>query len=159
MVNRFEYPVLNTLWCFGYNLPDATEEQIITLYGEQKNVLSNLEQFQQPDGGFSYYVSCKTAEKEDFISTFGGMFFLGIILSLIFVVATVSIIYYKQISEGYEDRSRFEIMQKVGMTREDIRKNINSQILTVFIAPLVMAGIHLAFAFPMIDTKVVSMLS
>ena len=150
MVNRFEYPVLNTLWCFGYNLPDATEEQIITLYGEQKNVLSNLEQFQQPDGGFSYYVSCKTAEKEDFISTFGGMFFLGIILSLIFVVATVSIIYYKQISEGYEDRSRFEIMQKVGMTREDIRKNINSQILTVFIAPLVMAGIHLAFAYPMI---------
>ena len=60
------------------------------------------------------------------------------------------IIYYKQICEGYEDQSRFEIMQKVGMTGEDIRKNINSQILTVFFAPLVLAGVHLAFAYPLI---------
>ena len=58
------------------------------------------------------------------------------------------IIYYKQISEGYEDKSRFEIMQKVGMTKKDISKSINSQTLTVFFAPLIMAGIHLCFAFP-----------
>ncbi|MGN0424379.1 MAG: FtsX-like permease family protein [Acetatifactor sp.] len=157
MVNQFEYPILNTAWCFSYNLPDATQEQILSIYGEQKSILLDMDHFQQPDGGFSYYASCKTAEKEDFVSTFGGLFFLGIILSLIFVVATVLIIYYKQISEGYEDRSRFEIMQKVGMTREDIRKNINSQILTVFIAPLVMAGLHLAFAYPMI-WKILQML-
>ena len=62
----------------------------------------------------------------------------------------VLIIYYKQISEGYEDQSRFEIMQKVGMTKKDIKKSINSQILTVFFAPLILAGIHLAFAYPMI---------
>ena len=60
------------------------------------------------------------------------------------------IIYYKQISEGYEDQSRFAIMQKVGMSKKDIRRSINSQILTVFFLPLIAAGVHLAFAFPMI---------
>ena len=58
--------------------------------------------------------------------------------------------YYKQISEGYEDQSRFEIMRKVGMTRRDIRKSINSQILTVFFLPLLLAGLHLSFAFPIV---------
>ena len=58
--------------------------------------------------------------------------------------------YYKQISEGYEDQFRFEIMQKVGMTKKEIRKSINSQILTVFFLPLLTAGIHLVFAFPLI---------
>lgn len=60
------------------------------------------------------------------------------------------IIYYKQISEGYEDQSRFAIMQKVGMTGSDIKKSINSQVLTVFFAPLLFAGLHLIFAFPMV---------
>ena len=58
--------------------------------------------------------------------------------------------YYKQISEGYEDAGRFEILQKVGMTKKEIKRSINSQILTVFTAPLLMAGVHLAFAFPML---------
>ena len=80
--------------------------------------------------------------------TLDGLFFLGIILSLIFIVSMVLIIYYKQISEGYEDMSRFNIMQKVGMTKRDIRKAINSQLLTVFFMPLIAAGMHLAFAFP-----------
>lgn len=59
--------------------------------------------------------------------------------------------YYKQITEGYEDQSRFEIMQKVGMTKPEIRKSINSQVLTVFFLPLLAAGVHLAFSFPMIS--------
>ena len=58
--------------------------------------------------------------------------------------------YYKQISEGYEDAARFEILQKVGMTRKEIKKSINSQILTVFAAPLLASGVHLCFAFPLI---------
>ncbi len=62
--------------------------------------------------------------------------------------------YYKQISEGYEDRSRFDIMKKVGMTEKEIKKSINSQVLTVFFAPLVMAGIHLAFNFPLINRTI-----
>ena len=89
-------------------------------------------------------------ERGDFYTTFGGLFFIGIMLSIMFVFAAVLIIYYKQISEGYEDRNRFDIMQKIGMTKKDIRKSINSQVLTVFFLPLVFAGLHLAFAFPLI---------
>ena len=81
---------------------------------------------------------------------YGSLFFLGIMLSIVFLFAAVLIIYYKQISEGYEDQSRFEIMQKVGMTKKDIRRSINSQMLTVFFMPLIFAGIHLGFAFPFI---------
>ena len=74
----------------------------------------------------------------------------GIILSAVFISAAVLIIYYKQISEGYEDQARFGIMRKVGMTKREIRKSINSQLLTVFFMPLAGAGLHLAFAFPII---------
>ena len=77
--------------------------------------------------------------------------FLGILLSVVFLFGTVLIMYYKQISEGYEDAARFEILQKVGMTRKEIKKSINSQILTVFAAPLLASGVHLCFAFPLIQ--------
>nr|MCR5584648.1 ABC transporter permease [Lachnospiraceae bacterium] len=63
----------------------------------------------------------------------------------------VLIIYYKQISEGYEDCKRFEVMRKVGMTKKEIKNSINSQLLAVFYVPLIFAGLHLSFAFPMID--------
>lgn len=99
---------------------------------------------------YSYSVQSRAAQRESFYDLYGSLLFLGIMLSIVFLLAAVLIIYYKQISEGYEDHSRFEIMQKVGMTKRDIRKSINSQILTVFFAPLVMAGIHLAFAFPFV---------
>lgn len=88
--------------------------------------------------------------RNEYYELYSGLFFLGIMLSIVFVSAAVLIIYYKQITEGYEDQSRFDIMQKVGMTRREIRKSINSQVLTVFFLPLLMAGIHLAFAFPMV---------
>lgn len=65
--------------------------------------------------------------------------------------AAVLIIYYKQISEGYEDQARFEIMQKVGMTKKEIRRSINSQLLTIFFLPLIFAGSHLCFAFPFLQ--------
>ena len=99
----------------------------------------------------SSYTECREEEREDFYGTFGGIFFLGILLSIVFLLATVLMIYYKQISEGYEDQSRFEIMKKVGMTTEDIRKSINSQMMTVFFLPLMTAVLHLAFAFPMVQ--------
>ena len=78
------------------------------------------------------------------------MFFLGLFLGLLFIMATVLIIYYKRITEGYDDKERFEIMQKVGMSRAEIKKSIHSQVLTVFFLPLVTAIIHLAFAFKVI---------
>lgn len=95
-------------------------------------------------------VECPIVERQDFYITFGGLFFIGMILSAMFIAAAALIIYYKQVSEGYEDQSRFAIMRKVGMTQRDIKKSINSQILTVFFIPLLMAGIHLAFAFPLV---------
>ena len=103
------------------------------------------------EGGFySSAVECREAERNGFYGTFGGIFYLGIILSIVFLLATVLIIYYKQITEGYEDEGRFEIMRKVGMTTKDIRQSINSQMLTVFFLPLITAVLHLSFAFPIV---------
>ena len=92
----------------------------------------------------------REAQRQDFFVAFGGLFYLGILLSVVFIFAAVLIIYYKQISEGYEDHSRFDIMRKVGMTDKEIRKSINSQMLTVFFFPLILAGIHICFAFPIV---------
>ena len=102
-------------------------------------------------------VSSREDDRQDFLGLYGGLFYLGIMLSAVFGFAAVLIIYYKQISEGYEDRSRFGIMRKVGMTDRDIRKSINSQLLTVFYLPLIFAGIHLLFAYPLIE-KILTML-
>ncbi|MCI8388166.1 MAG: ABC transporter permease [Clostridiales bacterium] len=108
---------------------------------------------------FDYYSNDSMAyNRQDFYGMYGGLFFLGIMLSIVFISAAVLIIYYKQISEGYEDKSRFEIMQKVGMTKKDIRKSINSQLLTVFFMPIALAGLHLCFAFPFID-KIMTLFS
>ena len=86
--------------------------------------------------------------RAEFYATYGSLFFLALVLSTVFLLASVLMLYYKQLSEGYEDRSRFAIMRKVGMTRRDIRASINSQMLTVFASPLLLAGLHLCFAFP-----------
>ena len=84
--------------------------------------------------------------RQSFFAVYGGLFFIGIFLGALFIMATVLIIYYKQISEGYEDKRRFEIMQKVGMSKEEIKKSIKSQVLMVFFLPLVTAIIHIAVA-------------
>ncbi len=82
---------------------------------------------------------------------YGGLFFLGMLLGAVFLFGTVLIMYYKQISEGYEDQGRFDILMKVGMTRREVKKSINSQVLTVFFLPLLAAGVHLGFAFPLVS--------
>lgn len=98
----------------------------------------------------SVSVSCTALDKQGAQEFYGSFFFLGIFLGLLFLMATAMIIYYKQISEGYDDRARFELMQKVGMTADEIRSAVRSQVLTVFFFPLVMAGVHIVFAFKMI---------
>lgn len=100
------------------------------------------------------FVESAAAERNNFYALYGGFFFLGILLGIVFICGAVLIMYYKQIIEGYEDQSRFEILQKVGMTKKEIRKSINSQILTVFFVPLLIAGLHMAFAFPLIEKLV-----
>ena len=135
-------------WYYGFDT-QVDEETQIAAYEE---IIDMVHELRVSDGCGLYlcYVECRANERGDFYATFGGLFFLGLALSLVFLFAAVLIIYYKQVSEGYEDQARFEIMQKVGMTRRMIRKSINSQLLTVFFLPLITAGLHLAFAFPML---------
>lgn len=102
------------------------------------------------------YVSGAASSRADFLMSYGGLFFLGIFLGTLFLMATVLIIYYKQVSEGYDDKERFEIMQRVGMSKQEIRKTIRVQILMVFFLPLIFMMIHIAFAFPII-TKLLAL--
>lgn len=76
---------------------------------------------------------------------------MGIFLGFLFLMATVLIIYYKQVSEGYEDHDRFVIMQKVGMDKREVRRTINSQVKTVFLLPRAGRGVHMVFAYPMMS--------
>ena len=133
-------------WNYAFDTPVSDEEEtaMCERIGERLSECSQT-------GGYLYYSrESLAANRADFYGMFGGLFFLGIMLSIAFICAAVLIIYYKQISEGYEDRRRFEIMQNVGMTKKEIRSSINSQLLTVFFLPLIFAGLHLGFAFPFI---------
>ncbi len=99
-------------------------------------------------GSWSY--RCGIVTDSSGYSVYGAFLFLGLFLGLVFIFATVMIIYYKQVSEGYDDRKRFDIMQKVGMTETEVKQTIRSQVLIVFFLPLAAAAMHVAFAFPMI---------
>lgn len=137
-------------WHYDFDCSDDVDEQ-----EKVTNMISDAaesgELSPEEHESWSYLVyDSRAAERAYFAGTFGGLFFLGILLSAVFICAAVLIIYYKQLSEGYEDAHRFEIMQKVGMTKQEIRRSINSQLLTVFFLPLIFAGLHLSFAFPFI---------
>lgn len=101
-------------------------------------------------GMSSLNVDTRALCRRDYLSFFGGLFFLGMVLGPLFSIAAVLIMYYEQICEGYEDAERFAVMRKVGLTDAEIRRSVNSQVLTVFFAPLLMAGLHMMFAMPMI---------
>ena len=112
----------------------------------QKELSARMEQ-----EGLTGYADGVAAGKNSFYIMDGGLLFLGIFLGLLFVMATILIIYYKQISEGYDDRERYQIMKKVGMSKKEVRQSIRSQELSVFFLPLLMAGVHIAFAFNIIN--------
>ncbi|MFV0394892.1 MAG: ABC transporter permease, partial [Coprobacillaceae bacterium] len=107
-------------------------------------------QTQLKDNELSYQVYHKDIMEENYLSMYGGFLFIGIFLGIEFLIATALIIYYKQISEGYDDKNRYEIMQKVGMSKQEIKKSIHFQVLSVFFLPLIVAVIHYGFAFKMI---------
>lgn len=138
---------LNYIYAFDLSCSDDTQ---IALQEEMDAALSEIETQAGEGSGFNLLLEGVASERSFFYGMYGGLFFLGILLGIVFIFAAVLIIYYKQVSEGYEDQSRFEIMQKVGMTGREIRRSINSQVLTVFFLPLIMAGVHLGFAFPLI---------
>lgn len=132
---------------YGFDL-SCEDSQQIDVYSAIREAVRAL----QNEEGFAYVdVESVAAERESFYALYGGLFFLGILLGIVFLFSAVLIMYYKQITEGYEDQSRFDIMQKVGMTKKEIKKSVNSQVLTVFFLPLLAAGVHLAFAFPMVS--------
>ena len=126
---------------YGFDV-NADKQTQIQLATEIRKGLKEL--------GISYYADGADLSRESFYTLYGGLFYLGIFLGLLFIMATVLIIYYKQIAEGYDDKERYEIMQKVGMSREEVRKSINSQVIKVFFLPLLAAVIHIAFAFKVI---------
>ncbi|MEG2429622.1 MAG: ABC transporter permease, partial [Oscillospiraceae bacterium] len=141
-------PMLEAKLTYGFDSNLNSEKQIKLCNdfsdASKKSLISN-------NNISSINFESRASNKTDYYGLFGGLFFIGIILSILFISAAVLIIYYKQIVEGYEDKKRFEIMQKVGMTKKEIRKSINSQLLTVFFMPLIGAGIHLFFASPLIQ--------
>ncbi len=96
-------------------------------------------------------VDYREGERAMFYGLNGGLFVLGVLLGSVFLLATVLIMYYKQITEGYEDAARFGIMRKVGMTKREIRGSIRSQMFTVFLAPLLLSCVHTMFAFPIVQ--------
>lgn len=136
-------------WFYGFDM-DCSREKQITIQDQIYSKLLNIETASEEDAYFHTYLEGVAKERAGFYGLYGGLFFLGVLLGIVFIFAAVLIIYYKQVSEGYEDQSRFDIMQKVGMTKKEIKRSINSQILTVFFMPLLMAGVHLAFAFPLV---------
>ena len=99
---------------------------------------------------FDVWTEAREEARMDFVSLYGGFFFIGIFLGFLFGLGPVLIIYYKQISEGYDDKERFAIMQKVGMELREVRASIRSQVLMVFFLPLIVAGVHIVAAFPLV---------
>ena len=144
------YPVVVS-WQYSFDSGSPDEAQIAFLRDMMGTFADNREGLVYA----SYTVESIASNREDFVGTYGSLFFLAILLSIVFLAAAVLILYYKQISEGYEDQARFEIMQRVGMTKTDIRKSINSQLLLVFFLPLLFAGLHLGFAFPFVHKMLV----
>ena len=136
-------------YCLNFD-SDADDEEMSALSAALNDIVAQE--------GYHGYSECVADSKESFYALYGSMFFIGAFLGALFLMATVLIIYYKQLSEGYDDRERFAIMQKVGMSKREVRKSIKSQVMTVFFLPLAMAAVHICFAFPIL-TNIMNMMN
>ncbi len=160
----------------SYFLVVPGQQEMDAIYAKQKEALTNIAS--EPDSFYAFDTDAAQEEQRAFaaalldlmqngelkgspdskvdadaiyLKLYGGFFFLGLFLGVLFLMAAVLIIYYKQISEGFEDRERFAIMRKVGLSRREVRAAIRSQVLTVFFLPLLVAGVHVAAAFPLMS--------
>lgn len=106
----------------------------------------------------SYWVESRQENEQNFYLLYGGLFFLGIFLGTMFLIVTVMIIFYKQITEGYDDRERYQILEKVGMSSREVKDTIKSQIRIVFVLPIFAAAVHVTAAFPMLN-RILKMLN
>ena len=128
----------------------ASEDEQLKIADDYSKFVNNFNRELNKEGSYVYGSNLVDSSAQ-MSALFGGVFFIGIFLSIIFMVGTVLVIYYKQISEGYEDRERFIILQKVGLDQKQIKQTINKQVLTVFFLPLLFAFLHLAFAYHMLS--------
>lgn len=106
----------------------------------------------------SYWVESRQENEQNFYLLYGGLFFLGIFLGTMFLIVTVMIIFYKQITEGYDDRERYQILEKVGMSSREVKDTIKLQIRIVFVLPIFAAAVHVTAAFPMVN-RILKMLN
>ena len=141
---------------------DGTDEEKIACAEAVDNVTRDKVEYTMDDGSIGYryvnYMQSRQMRAKQFYTLYGGFLFLGLFLGTLFMMATALIIYYKQISEGYDDKERFQIMQKVGMSKDEIKATIRSQVLKVFFLPIIAAAIHIAAAFKMI-TKLLALMN
>lgn len=156
------YPESATELFCRLNLDFEDEKAVSNVYDKfEQNFYDRISQYveSQPDsdGSFSTVINSKWDTTEFLYGMYGTLLFLGLLLSIVFLFTTALIIYYKQISEGYEDRERFQIMQKVGMSSDEVKSAIRSQIVLVFFLPLTISAMHVAFAFPILS-KLLKML-
>ena len=165
LVSDFNYLVVPDLQSF---LDQYQDSAVYTQFYGGMDVTASLEEQLKLSDDFDAYVNnfSHNLKSEDAMvyggngssdaiaqmnALYGGVLFIGIFLSIIFMIGTVLVIYYKQISEGYEDRERFVILQKVGLDQKQIKQTINKQVLTVFFLPVIFAFLHLAFAYHMLS--------
>ena len=134
---------------YGFDVPGHDDETALNARLAIRAAWTKASEDESVDLEGTY--ECRAWERQDFVSLYGSLFFLGIFLGLLFTMAAILIIYYKQMSEGRDDRERFQIMQKVGMSRAEVRSTIHEQVLIVFFMPLVTAGVHTGFAFPILN--------
>ena len=134
-----------------YGFDVANREEEVTFAALLRSQLDEHLASLPEDEGLYLSLNYTDESREGYYAIYGGLFFLGIFLGLMFTCAAALIMYYKQLSEGYGDRARYAIMRKVGLARDEVKASVRAQVLTVFFLPLAAAGVHVAFAFPLIS--------
>ena len=149
-LDKYQDSAIYTQLYGGMDVTASKEEQL-KLSDDFDAYVNNFSHNLKNENGMVYGANIASESTVEMNALFGGVLFIGIFLSIIFMVGTVLVIYYKQISEGYEDRERFVILQKVGLDQKQIKQTINKQVLTVFFLPVIFAFLHLAFAYHMLS--------
>lgn len=149
-LKQFQDSAVYTQLYGGIDVTASLEEQL-KLSDDFEEFVNNFSHNLKNEDGMVYGGGTASDAIAQMNALFGGVLFIGIFLSIIFMIGTVLVIYYKQISEGYEDRERFVILQKVGLDQKQIKQTINKQVLTVFFLPVIFAFLHLAFAYHMLS--------
>lgn len=146
-----ERVALNINYNLGYEIDGTSEEKIAAESAVRDAVALWVSREAQKNEAYAgCYIEAREENRAEYWALNGGFLFLGLFLGTMFLMVTVLIIFYKQISEGYEDKERYAIMEKVGMSSVEVKHAIRSQVLTVFFLPMAVAVIHIIMAFPMI---------